>query len=188
MCPGFCCPHSSPPTLTATPTPPAVVTLLPPFERTFLFTTLVYTLAQHSLQNEGHAWMLGFPVSMSSSCLHHRNSVLQALLYSCSFCHLMAGGLMVFSAVQWCCFLFVWSRRWYRHWARKKQDYMRHCAILIQLDLEWKWIRKNHTAKLINPNRNGTVWYLAVSTQTLGPSSWGGGGEMLAVTVSSFRF
>ena len=83
--------------------PPAVVTPLPPFERTFLFTALVYTLAQHSLQNEGHAWTLGFPVSRSSSCLHHRNSVLQALLYSFSFCHLIAGGLMVFSAIQCFC-------------------------------------------------------------------------------------
>ena len=116
-----------------------------------------------------------------SSCMCHGKSVIQALLYFFVFCRLIAGGLMVFSAAS---SFFVWSRRWYRRfgrcWARKKNDCMLRCAILMQLDLEWKRSGKNRTAELIYPNRNGMVRYLAVSTRTLGPVHSGDGG---AVTV-----
>ena len=42
---------------------------------------------------------------------------------------------------------------------------------------------KYRTVNLIYPNRNGMVWYLAVSIHTLGPVHWGGGGGVLAVKV-----
>ena len=59
--------------------------------------------------------------------------------------------------------------------AGREKTYILHCATLMQLDLECKWTKKNHTAKLIYPNRNGMVWHLAVSTRTLGPvHSWRG--------------
>ena len=65
--------------------------LLPLFKINFLFTTPVSTLAQHSLQNEGHAEMPDppGPVSVLSSYLCHRKSVIQAL-YSFLFCHTIA--------------------------------------------------------------------------------------------------
>ena len=56
---------------------------------------------------------------------------------------------------------------------------------------------ENCTAKLIlflNPNRNGTVWYLAVSTHALGPvhsGEWGGrgaGSESFVVFASSIMW
>ena len=68
---------------------------------TFLFTTSVSTLA-HMVCKMSHAEIADFPVSVSSSCLCHGKSVIQALLYSFIFCRLIliiAGGLMVFSAV-----------------------------------------------------------------------------------------
>ena len=87
MCPGFHCPS------------PAVFTLLPLFEIKFLFTNPVYTIAQHGLQNEGHAEMPDFPASISSLCQNHEKSVIQVLLYYFFFCCLIAGGLMVFSVI-----------------------------------------------------------------------------------------
>ena len=58
-------------------------------------------MAQHGLQNEGHAAMPDFPVSLSVSslCQSQEKSVIQVLLYSFFFCCLIAGGLMVFSVI-----------------------------------------------------------------------------------------
>jgi len=56
-------------------------------------------MAQHGLQNEGHAEMPDFPVSISPLCQNHEKSVIQVLLYSFFFCCLIAGGLMVFSVI-----------------------------------------------------------------------------------------
>ena len=63
---------------------------IPLFKRNFLFPTPVSTLAQPSLQNEGHAEMPDPPVSVLSSYLCHRKSVIQVLLYSCLFCYSIA--------------------------------------------------------------------------------------------------
>ena len=52
-------------------------------------------LAQH----KGHTVIPDYAVSMSSSCLCHGKSVFQALLHSFIFCCLIAGGLIIFSAV-----------------------------------------------------------------------------------------
>ena len=84
------------------------------FQVKFLVTTPVSTLVQHSLQNKGHAEMPHFPVSMLFSRLCHGKSVIQALFYSLIFCHLIAGGLVVFSAISrvssfWMIMQTIWS-------------------------------------------------------------------------------
>ena len=117
------------------------------------------------------------PMSTSSLYLCHRKCVIQALLYSFIFCHLIAGGLMVFLAVSRLSSFEADDGRLYRlfgwRWVTKKkiQLYVSsyNIQLLMQIHLEWKKSGKNCTAKLIYPNRNRTVWYLAVSTHTLGP-------------------
>ena len=83
----------------------------------------------HGLQNESHAEIADFPVSLSSSCLCHAKSVIQALLYSFIFCRLIlitAGGLMVFSAISRFCFPLNFEanndtrRRFNRSWMWQK--------------------------------------------------------------------
>ena len=59
------------------------------FKIKFLFTTPVSTLAQYGLQNKGNAEMPDLPVSVSSSCLCHGKYVIQVLLYSFIFRHLI---------------------------------------------------------------------------------------------------
>ena len=81
MCPGFCPPPPSALLMTE-------VMLLPLFKNKFMFPTLV-TLAQHGLQNEDGAETPYFSVSL--------NSILSS--YSFISCCLIAGGLMIFSAV-----------------------------------------------------------------------------------------
>ena len=75
-----------------------IVMLLPLFKINFGVHHSSLHLAQHGLQNEGHADTPDMSVSMSSSCLCHRK-VTQGLLYYFIFCCLIAGGLMVFSVV-----------------------------------------------------------------------------------------
>ena len=70
------------------------------FKNKCLFSTPVSTLAQHGLQNEGHAETSDLLVSMLSSCLGYGNSppnvvVLLYLLLNT----IIAGDLMVHSAV-----------------------------------------------------------------------------------------
>ena len=79
----------------------------------------------------------------------------------------------------------IWRGLWYSGWEKKQQHKTMLCDTpLMQLDREWKWTGNNCIAKLIYPNRNGLVWYLAVSTPTLGPVHSRGWGEgMLAVKV-----
>ena len=72
--------------------------------------------------------------------------------------------------------------------ARKKPHCMLHCTILMQLDLVLKWRGKNCTAKLIYPNRNGTVWYLQSALILWDLSILGGGGGVLAVDVSLLAY
>ena len=127
--------------------------------------------------------MPDFPVSASSSCLCHEKFVIQALLYSFLFRCLIAGGCDSFLSCF--CGIFIWSGQWYRWfgqcWTRKgKHDCMLCCAILMQLDVEWKQSRENHSVQMLYSNRNGMVRYLAVSTHTLGPvDSRRGEGELL---------
>ena len=160
------------------------------FKINFLFTTPVCTLAQHSVQNEGHAEMPDPPVSVSSSYLYHRESVIQALLYSFLFCH-SSGGLMVFSAISVVALFEADDDTnnavdvgqeppptQKNNNTTTTHDCMLCCTLLIQLGL--KRSRKNHTAQLIHPVGNGTVWYLAVSssvvsTGNLGPFHLKGG-------------
>ena len=62
---------------------------------------------------------------------------------------------------------------------QKKQKLWHIDAVRSRMKME----RKNCTAKLIYPNKNGTVQYHAVSTHNLGPVHSRGGRGVLAVTV-----
>ena len=92
------------------------------------------------------------------------------LLWLIRFCHLILVIILAISVVS----LFkldndtgdLVSVGW------EKNDSMFCCAILMQLDLKWKWSGKIHSAKLIYPNRNGMVQYLAVCFHALGPVHW----------------
>ena len=141
------------------------------------------TLRHQTLQFQHH---------LHSSCQCHGKSVIQVLLYSFMFCRLVntnnSWWFVVFAAVSKVSSFEAGndtdnlvSARW------ENNNCMLHCNVLMQLVLEWKWSVKN-TAKLIYPNRNWMVWYLAVSTHshTLGPLysiGGGGGGGLLAVKV-----
>ena len=76
-------------------------------------------------------------------------------------CHASVVVLHILSLNSWWLDSIPWEKR-------KKNDYknMLRCTILTQLDPEWKWIGKDHTAELIYPNRHGMVQYLAVSLHT----------------------
>ena len=110
---------------------------LPLFKINFLFPTPVSTLAQHGLQNEGHAEMPDPPVPVSPSCLCHRKSVIKRCCTPFS---------SVTQKLSWwfngflSCFngFFVWSRSWYKWlcwcWVRtptplkKQNDCMLCCS------------------------------------------------------------
>ena len=89
------------------------------------------------------------------------------LLWLIRFCHLILVIILAISVVS----LFkldndtgdLVSVGW------EKNDSMFCCAILMQLDVEWKQSRENHSVQMLYSNRNGMVRYLAVSTHTLGP-------------------
>ena len=152
-------------------------------------------LAQHSLQNEGYAEMPDPPMSVSSSYLCHRkcHQILSLLSLNSS-----AGGLLVFSAIS-IVSLFevdddtnnsVGVGRYPPpppNWKTKtKNDCMLRCTLLMQLGL--KRSGKSHTAQLIHPVGNGTVWYLAAqwSALILWDLSIRRGGRVLAVKVFTF--
>ena len=67
------------------------------------------------------------------------------------------------------------------------------CAILMQLDVEWKRGGNISPVKLINPNRNGTVRYVAVCTilwelSIRSVGGRGGGSESLHLYCTSMFF
>ena len=62
--------------------------------------------------------------------------------------------------------------------SKKKTKTKQKKAVCSSRHILSKRSAKNRAAKLIYPNRNGTIQYLAVSAHTLGPvHSKGGGGE-----------
>ena len=65
----------------------------------------------------------------------------------------------------------------------EKNDSMFCCTILMELELEWRWSGKMYSAKLIYPNRNGMVQFLAVCFHALGPVHWKRGKGVLAYAV-----
>ena len=73
----------------------------PKSNRNYIIFPHFFFLRQHSLQNEGHTETPDFLVVTLSSCLRQGKSVTQALplLYSFILCRLVAGGMMIFSAV-----------------------------------------------------------------------------------------
>ena len=110
------------------PTPITEVTLLPFVKIKFLFITSVSTLAQHSLQNEGHAEKPDFPVSVQC-CLHacapENLSVCHPSVFVLLYLLLLNSWWFGFVS----CFkgLFIWSGQWYRwfgqFWARRKHTF-----------------------------------------------------------------
>ena len=114
--------------------------LLPLFEIRFLFTSLVCILAQHGLQNKGHAETPDFPVATSSSRLCHGKSVMQALLYRFIFCHLInRWGLMFFSAIPMVSLLEAdddTHRSVSAGQGKNNTTIMLCCTTLMQLELE----------------------------------------------------
>ena len=93
--------------------------------------------------------------------------MLRCQTFQCQ-CHLHACATENLSCKCYCTpYLLSLNSWWFdsNPWERKTNDYknMLRCTILTQLDPEWKWAGKDHTAELIYPNRNGMIQCLAVS-------------------------
>ena len=96
--------------------------------------------------------MPDFPMLALASCLCHKKTVIQALLPSFISCHLIAGGLMVFSDVSKVSSFEVGDSTDDLVGAGKERKnecfFVAHSCSQIQ-KVEWKQSGKNCTAKLI---------------------------------------
>ena len=66
--------------------------MLLPVKKNKIYSPFISTLGKWGLQNKGHATeMPDFSMTMLSSCLCYRKSIIQAMLYYFIFCRLTAG-------------------------------------------------------------------------------------------------